>query len=111
MTGKDMLGNDLTPTEKELLEIYRRLKTLVAREDLTPCVRSNLRFATATFARAKSCDALSFAALSSASAPETVSSSAGTALSARIVMWPLSMRRMPPLITNGETRCRKSAAG
>lgn len=51
MTEKDMLGNDLTPTEKELLEIYRRLKTLVAREDLTPCVRSNLRFATATFAQ------------------------------------------------------------
>lgn len=47
----DFLGQKLTPTEKEIFDLYDRLRSLVQREDLTPCVRSNLRFATATLAQ------------------------------------------------------------
>ncbi len=40
---KDLIGNDLSPDETELLAIYIRLKTLSAREDLAPCALMNVR--------------------------------------------------------------------
>ena len=41
----DLLGRPLTDTEDELLELYRRLKALLARDDLAPCVRAGARAA------------------------------------------------------------------
>ncbi len=40
---QDLLGKDLTADETELVELYTRLKTLSAREDLAPCVVMNVR--------------------------------------------------------------------
>ena len=39
----DLLGNALTADEKELLELYDRLKTLSARDDLAPSTLMNVR--------------------------------------------------------------------
>ena len=39
----DLLGRELTPDERELLELYERLKSLSAREDLAPCTLANAR--------------------------------------------------------------------
>ena len=39
----DLLGKALTADEKELLDLYARLKTLSAREDLAPCALMNVR--------------------------------------------------------------------
>ncbi|HEY2956863.1 MAG TPA: hypothetical protein VGM21_01450 [Actinomycetota bacterium] len=42
----DLLGSDATPTEEELLDLYRRCRALLARDDLDPCVRAGVRAAT-----------------------------------------------------------------
>jgi len=36
-----MLGNPLTEPEQSILQVYTILKTLVARDDLPPCVARN----------------------------------------------------------------------
>jgi hypothetical protein len=41
----DLLGSDATPTEEELLDLYRRCRALLARDDLDPCVRAGVRAA------------------------------------------------------------------
>jgi hypothetical protein len=46
-TGKDLLGNQLTEQERELLEVYETLKRLAARDDLPPCAARNVRKALA----------------------------------------------------------------
>lgn len=43
----DIIGRELDATETELLQTYRRLRELVAREDLPPCVAANLKHALA----------------------------------------------------------------
>lgn len=43
----DLLGNDLTADEAELMELYARLCGLAARDDLAPCVSANVRAALA----------------------------------------------------------------
>lgn len=48
----DLLGNTLAPHEAELVEIYDRLKTLIARDDLPPCVAAGARHALAYCAQA-----------------------------------------------------------
>jgi hypothetical protein len=40
---QDLFGKELTRDEHELLDLYRRLRALAAREDLAPCVTSNVR--------------------------------------------------------------------
>jgi hypothetical protein len=42
----DLLGSHATPTEEELLDLYRRCRALLARDDLDPCVRAGVRAAT-----------------------------------------------------------------
>lgn len=42
----DLLGRPTTPDEDELLELYRRCKALLGRDDLAPCVRAGARVAT-----------------------------------------------------------------
>ena len=37
------MGKPLTADEKELLELYTRLKTMSARDDLAPCALMNVR--------------------------------------------------------------------
>ena len=49
---KDLLGNDTTEMERELLRIYGGLKTLLRRDDLPPCVVSNARHALAALYQA-----------------------------------------------------------
>ncbi len=49
--SKDLLGNDLTEAETEILAAYENLKKLSARDDLSPCMVSNIRFATAALAQ------------------------------------------------------------
>jgi fatty acid-binding protein DegV len=44
--GTDLLGRPTTEAEDELLELYRRCKALLARDDLDPCVRAGARVAT-----------------------------------------------------------------
>jgi hypothetical protein len=39
----DLLGKQMTADEQELLDLYRRLKVLSAREDLAPCALMNTR--------------------------------------------------------------------
>jgi hypothetical protein len=41
----DLLGRQADATEEELLELYRRCKALLARDDLDPCVRAGVRAA------------------------------------------------------------------
>jgi len=45
MTGttKDLLGNDLTDDEQQLVDLYQRLKALSAREDLPPVAVANVK--------------------------------------------------------------------
>ncbi|HYC79256.1 MAG TPA: hypothetical protein VEI02_16685 [Planctomycetota bacterium] len=43
----DLLGRPLSGAEAELVEIYGRLRALAARDDVAPCVASNVRFALA----------------------------------------------------------------
>lgn len=39
----DLLGRELTADERELLDLYERLKKLSARQDLPPCASLNAR--------------------------------------------------------------------
>jgi hypothetical protein len=41
----DLLGRETSATEDELLELYRRCKALLGRDDLDPCVRAGVRAA------------------------------------------------------------------
>ena len=41
--AKDLLGNPLTTDEKELVELYTRLKTMSQRDDLPPVVTANVK--------------------------------------------------------------------
>lgn len=43
--GKDLLNQEITGVEEDLLEMYERLKTLSG-IDLDPCVKANVRAAT-----------------------------------------------------------------
>ncbi|MFN3243526.1 MAG: hypothetical protein ACE37K_18625 [Planctomycetota bacterium] len=40
---KDLLGNEMTADEKELVGLYARLKTLSARDDLPPVATANVK--------------------------------------------------------------------
>ena len=40
---KDLLGNALTPDERELLDLYARLKSLSRRDDLPPVATANVK--------------------------------------------------------------------
>jgi hypothetical protein len=42
----DLLGRPMSPVEDELLDLYRRCKALLRREDLAPCARAGVRAAT-----------------------------------------------------------------
>jgi hypothetical protein len=44
---QDILGQAVTGTERQLLDIYQQLKGLAARDDLPPCVEHNVRKALA----------------------------------------------------------------
>ena len=46
-TDKDLLGNQLTEQERELMDVYQTLKRLAARDDLPPCAARNVRKALA----------------------------------------------------------------
>ena len=43
----DLLGRPTSDAEREVLEVYERLKTLAGRDDLAPCVQHNVRKALA----------------------------------------------------------------
>ena len=43
ISNTDLLGNQLTAQERELLDAYEALKQLAARSDLPPCAASNVR--------------------------------------------------------------------
>jgi hypothetical protein len=43
----DLLGRPISESEAEVVELYRELKTLAAREDLPPCVERNVKKALA----------------------------------------------------------------
>jgi len=43
--GMDLLGRPTTAAEDELLELYRRSKALLERDDLAPCARAGARAA------------------------------------------------------------------
>ncbi|MCR9244981.1 MAG: hypothetical protein NXI31_08105 [bacterium] len=40
---KDLLGNDLSADERELLELYQRTLTLSRRDDLPPVATANVK--------------------------------------------------------------------
>jgi len=42
-SDKDLLGRPLAEPERELLDLYRRLVAMSAREDLPPCALMNCR--------------------------------------------------------------------
>jgi hypothetical protein len=42
----DLLGRPTTPDEDELLELYRRCKALLGRDDLAACAHAGVRAAT-----------------------------------------------------------------
>jgi hypothetical protein len=44
---KDLLGRDMTPTEKTLLGAHRALLRVLHEPDLAPCVAANVREASA----------------------------------------------------------------
>ena len=39
---RDLLGQPMTTAERELLDIYERLKRTASRDDLPPCARHNV---------------------------------------------------------------------
>ncbi|HEV2921987.1 MAG TPA: hypothetical protein VG673_22530 [Actinomycetota bacterium] len=45
MPTTDLLGRPTTEAEDELLELYRRCKALLERDDLVPCARAGARVA------------------------------------------------------------------
>jgi hypothetical protein len=47
MGQTDLLGRPVDATEAQLLQIYRELKALAAREDLPPCTERNVKRALA----------------------------------------------------------------
>ena len=47
MTDTDMLGQQLTPPERDALAAYEALKALAQRDDLAPCAARNVRKALA----------------------------------------------------------------
>lgn len=49
-SGRDLLGRPLAGTEAELMEVYKRLRALVERDDLPPCAAANLRHALSYYA-------------------------------------------------------------
>jgi hypothetical protein len=42
----DLLGQPTTAVEDQLLDLYRRCKVLLARDDLAPCAQAGVRAAT-----------------------------------------------------------------
>jgi hypothetical protein len=46
MPSTDLLGRPTTPVEDELLDLYRRSKALLERDDLPPCAHAGVRAAT-----------------------------------------------------------------
>ena len=40
---RDLLGKSLDADERELLDLYGRLRALAARDDLAPCVTANVK--------------------------------------------------------------------
>ncbi len=40
---KDLLGRPLSPAERDLLDLYRRLHTMSTRSDLPPCALMNCK--------------------------------------------------------------------
>jgi hypothetical protein len=42
MTAPDLLGREPTAAERDVLEVYERLKALAAREDLPPSAARNV---------------------------------------------------------------------
>lgn len=44
---KDLLGRPMSDTEVELARVYRELKALAARHDLSPCAERNVKKALA----------------------------------------------------------------
>ncbi|HJW35787.1 MAG TPA: hypothetical protein VJ769_04065 [Actinomycetes bacterium] len=46
MPTTDLLGRPTTEVEDELLDLYRRCKVLLARDDLAPCAQAGARAAT-----------------------------------------------------------------
>ncbi len=47
MADTDLLGAQMTATERDTLAAYEALKALAARDDLAPCVARNVRKALA----------------------------------------------------------------
>jgi hypothetical protein len=47
MSDQDLLGRPVTPTEAELLRLYRELKALAAQDELPPCAERNVKKALA----------------------------------------------------------------
>jgi hypothetical protein len=43
----DLLGHPVTAAERELLDLYERLKHVASRDDLAPCAQQNVRKALA----------------------------------------------------------------
>lgn len=41
----DLLGRPLDATERDIVDVYERLKRLAARDDTPPCVQANARLA------------------------------------------------------------------
>ena len=41
----DLLGRDLSAAEEAVLEVYQRLRAVIARDDLPPCAAASLRHA------------------------------------------------------------------
>lgn len=41
----DLMGNRLETSEAEIMDVYERLRSLAARDDLPPCAAANLRHA------------------------------------------------------------------
>ncbi|MBK8975837.1 MAG: hypothetical protein IPM29_07910 [Planctomycetes bacterium] len=39
----DLHGVEMTPDERELLDLFRRLRRLAERRDLAPCVSANVK--------------------------------------------------------------------
>jgi hypothetical protein len=43
----DLLGHPITDAERQLLDLYERLKRVASRDDLPPCAQQNVRKALA----------------------------------------------------------------
>jgi hypothetical protein len=56
----DLLGHNMTPAEAALLQAYRELRALAARDDLPPCASANVKQALAACYQAVNDLALDF---------------------------------------------------